>query len=155
MFYSCRSVGWVKTSWLEMLMVWNTLSGTPDGASQGRIVQSAGACAELCREFGDKCQSFTWRPDRGNSCWLKNDWTFSNERTGDQQTWSGIRCTSQKKGVTPSRDPDGLTDPSLPPCESPDQVTYWKGMEAYGPVWPAGRAQFKKTSSAKVRHQIN
>ena len=67
------------------------LSGTDQLTTQrqGKIVQSAGACAELCRDFGEKCQSFTWRPDKGNSCWLKNDWTFSNERTGDADSWSG------------------------------------------------------------------
>ena len=75
---------------------------------------------------------------------------MSNERTGDQDTWSGIRCDAQEKGVTPSRDPDGANYPDVPSCESPDQVTYWKGMEAYGPVWPNGPLQFKETSSVEV-----
>ena len=76
----------------------NGASGTPEGALQGRIVNSAVACAELCRQFGDECKTFTWRPDKGNSCWLKNDWTVSNERQSDEQTWSGIRCDLQKTG---------------------------------------------------------
>ena len=78
----------------------NGASGTPDGALQGKIVESAVACAELCRDFGEGCKSFTWRPDKGNSCWLKNDWTETNERTSDQHTWSGIRCDQQESGIS-------------------------------------------------------
>ena len=73
---------------------------------------NAGACAELCRKNG-KCAAFTWRPDKGNSCWLKNDWTQTHERTGDAKTWSGVRCTSQETfPATPSRAPDGAYDQS-------------------------------------------
>ena len=85
----------------EVLVMWrgiiNDASGTPEGALQGKMVNSAAACAELCRQFGPECQSFTWRPDRGNSCWLKNDWTRTNERRGDAHAWSGVRCTAQEQ----------------------------------------------------------
>ena len=131
----------------------NAATGTPPGAMQGKIVASAGACAELCREFGEKCQSFSWRPDKGNSCWLKSDWTSSNERSEDVDTWSGIRCDAD--APIPERDPDGSSHPSLPSCESPEQVTYWKGVKGHGPVLPRGPMQFQETPSVMVCNSIN
>ena len=61
-----------------------------------------------------------------------------------------IRCKSEKEGVTPSREPEASSIPQVPSCESPEQVTYWKGLEARGPVWPDGPLQFKETASASV-----
>ena len=60
---------------------------------------------------GEACKAFTWRPDKGNSCWLKSDWTATKERESDSATWSGLRCDLQQKSLTPSRDPDGVSDP--------------------------------------------
>ena len=35
-------------------------------------------------------------------------------------------------------------------CESPHQLTYWKGISAIGPVWPAGPKQAQVTNSVEA-----
>ena len=137
----------------DTFMIWkginNAASGTPEGALQGQRVKNAVECAEICRDFGESCKSFTWRPDRENTCWLKNDWTKTRERKEDELSWSGIRCDLQKSTLTPSRKPDGLSIQDIKSCESPHQLTYWKGIYAIGPVWPAGPKQGQLTNSVE------
>ena len=135
-------------------MIWkginNDASGTPEGALQGQRVKSAVECAEICRDFGDGCKSFTWRPDRENTCWLKKDWTKTRERKEDELSWSGIRCDLQKATLTPSRKPNGISTSDIKSCKSPHQLTYWKGISAIGPVWPAGPKQAQVTNSVEA-----
>ena len=68
-----------------------------------------------------------------------------------KEAWSGARCGLQGKGTKiPSRSLDGRYKPEVPSCVSPDQITYWRGIKAVGPLWPQGPGQFEHVSSVDV-----